>query len=532
MITTKRIIALERKIEIATKNILDHKEWPTKTELKDFTTFIKFFYKQRTDREYTISCPHGREPHQITLSKFVPRLISHEINRLMINIPPRYGKTEFVIHLIAYCVAHYPGSNYLYISYSKEIAVMQTAIIRKIISLASYENIFGITLDPTSKSKENFQTNTGCRIVGAGAGGPITGKGAGIRFSDNFGGLAVLDDMHKPIEITHENHRSVMKDWHKTTFLSRLNNPRKTPVIAIGQILHEDDNCMNLRAIGRVENLEDPIDTEKWELCILKGLDDAGNALDPTMHTAEKHEEMRKKMPYMWYSQHQQTPQPAGGSLYQVSDFQILDSMPNILGTFIVCDAADTEKTFNDATALSFFGLYKIKNGDVETDEYALHWLDCWEFWVEPKDLQGKVDQFYHQSLMFYVKPCLIGIEKKAAGTSLLSAISSYQGIRIIDTVDYRENKRASKIDRFIDSQRFVSNKQITFPNSMKHARLCIDHLAKITANNTHLRDDIADTMTDAINIALKSSFILSLINKNQVEQHAPISLRVKPISF
>lgn len=509
------------KAEIKVNNLISSRSGeslPKKEELRDFMTFVKYFYKLRTGREYTLSCPASREPHQITLAKQVPRLINHEINRLMLNIGPRYGKTEWAIHLIAYCIAFHPGSNYLYISYSADIAVKQTKTIRSIVGMAEFEKIFGVTLDTSSKASNDWMTNTGCRVVGAGAGGPITGNGAGIRFSNEFGGLAVLDDMHKPLEVVHEKSREEMKTWYTDTFLTRLNNTNKTPVVFIGQILHEDDIPMNLRRIGSDQEDERPIDNFLWENIILPGLDIAGNALDPSMHTIEQHLEMKERQPYKWWAQYQQQPQPAGGSLFKTEWFPFFDEIPDIITTFITVDTAETNKTWNDATVFSFWGLYKVKEGGFQTDIYALHWLDCWEVRIEPKDLQSKFDQFYLSCCRFYMKPSVVGIEKKSTGGTLLSVLNNLQGIRVVDTIDYRIDpllkeslKRCKKIDRFLMCQPYVSNKLISFTVGMKHASMCVDHLSKITANDSHAFDDIADTMADAIYMALVTGFIPSI---------------------
>ena len=61
---------------------------------------------------------------------------------------------------------------------------------------------------------------------------------------------------------------------------------------------------------------------------------------------------------------------------------------PEILKTFIVCDSAETDKTYNDATVFSFFGIYKIKVKNVDIGLLGLHWIDCQELRVEPKDLK------------------------------------------------------------------------------------------------------------------------------------------------
>lgn len=536
MINLSRLAKAEFKVAQLMQN-KSQTELPHKEELRDFLTFVKYFYKILTGKEYRISNPIGREPHQITFAKQVPRIVNHEINRLLLRTPPRYGKTEFAKMLIAYCIAYYPNSEYIYVSYSADLAVKQTKTIRTIIALPQFEQIFGITLDSTSKASDDWMTNTGCRVVGAGAAGPITGNGAGMRFSDDFGGLAVLDDLHKPIEVTHEKSREEIKEWIPGTLLTRLNNPRKTPILGIAQALHEDDAFENLMLIGTERHPQKPLDTYPWEVIFLQGLDAANNALDPDMHSVEKHLQMKAEQPYVWWAQYQQKPQPSGGSLFKTEWFQFFDEHPQIITTFITCDTAETSKNWNDATVFSFWGLYKVNHHGIQTDIYALHWLDCWELRVEPKDLQSRFEQFYLNCCRFYVKPSVVGIEKKSTGATILSVLNGFQGIRVVDTIDYRISpdlkdslKRCKKVDRFLTCQPYVSNKLISFTVGMKHANMCIEHLSKITANDSHAFDDIADTMADAIYMALITGFVPSL--KPVVEIDGGIDLSKKAIRW
>lgn len=514
MINFGRLERLEKKINSAFKPI--NPELPTKEQLRDFGNFIKYFYDLLTGREYVISQPICRRSHQLVLADLVPGIINQEYLRLMINIPPRYGKTIWAIHLIAYGLAFYPDSQYLYISFSAEVAIKQTSTIRSILELPQFNEIFGVSLHPDFKSKHDFMTLQGGRVLGLGAGGSITSNGAGIKYCQRFGGCAVLDDMHKPAESHSKAIRDDLKTWFQETFYSRVNQPDKTPVVYIGQITHADDIPMNLRrsAEGAKDGLklDNKLDTEKWKCIILPAIDPAGNALDPATHTVEKLLEMKETMRYTFWAQYQQEPQPDGGSIFCTEDFKILEERPdNIVETFVTVDTAETSKNFNDASVFSFWGMYKIKENDRETDVWALHWLNCQEIRVEPKYLEENFLQFYYSCCRYKIPPVVIGIEKKSTGVTLLSVLADLQGIKVINTIDHRIElkkidefkeeaiRRSNKIDRFLSAQYFVCSKRITFDKGMKHANMCIDHLTKITANDTHLTDDIADTMSDAI---------------------------------
>jgi len=99
------------------------------------------------------------------------------------------------------------------------------------------------------------------------------------------------------------------------------------------------------------------------------------------------------------------------------------------------------------------------------------------------------------------VKPLMAGIEKKSTGVTLISTLQGMQGLRIIDVE--RTRKSGSKTDRFIEIQPIIAAKLISLPLNGSHTRMCVTHMGKITANDSHRNDDIADTLHDGIMLGL-----------------------------
>ena len=109
-----------------------------------------------------------------------------------------------LMNFVAWTLARYPDSNYLYISVSHELATRATSEIRNIITTPYYKRLFGVDLREDSAAKDSFISTAGGAIEAIGSGGTIVGKGAGIRGVDRFGGAIVIDDVHKPDEATIE----------------------------------------------------------------------------------------------------------------------------------------------------------------------------------------------------------------------------------------------------------------------------------------------------------------------------------------
>jgi predicted phage terminase large subunit-like protein len=286
-------------------------------------------------------------------------------------------------------------------------------------------------------------------------------------------------------------------------------------MIFIGQRLHEDDLAAYL------ENRNDGFD---WEVVKLQAIDVAGNVLAPNIISKERLLNEQDKNPYVYSSQYQQEPTPAGGGIFKKEDFITLDIEPPLLGTFITADTAETDKEYNDATVFSFWGIYQpVVHGRIIPELYALHWLDCWELRVEPKDLENSFFDFWAQCMMHKKKPILAAIEKKSTGTTLVSRLKGQTGIKVYEIE--RSRASGSKITRFLNAQPYISQKLVTLPRNAKHTEMCITHMTKITANNTHRHDDICDTTVDAIRLGLEDRIVL-----NQVQNMAQSSIRSRDV--
>ena len=459
--------------------------------LGSLSLFTQFFYKKRTGRDFKISQPTGRESHHIILFKELTKCVNLENKNLIINVPPRYGKTEILIHFVAWSLAKYPDSQFMYISVTHDLAAKATGFIQSIIRLPEYKYLFGISIDNRAKAQDNFKTSGGGLITAFGADGTIVGSGAGLFGVDHrFGGALIMDDMHKPKEVFSDTIRESVNDNYESTIKTRVNSYWVTPQIFIGQVLHEHDLAMKLR--------QDP----SFKQIILPALDVNNNVLDPSKHDLDSLLYMKEHQPYIFASHYQQHPIPSGGGLFREEYLYVLDEDPdNIKLTFITCDTAETDKSYNDATVFSFWGLYKIKNFNQETDKYALHWIDCYEVRVEPKDLRDEFMSFFNECMMYPIKPKIAAIEKKSTGVTLCSILKDLRGVQIIEI--NRTANSNSKSYRFVQIQEIMSEKRISIRRFSKHQKMVTDHILKITANNSHRYDDIADTLYDAIKIAL-----------------------------
>lgn len=463
--------------------------------------FTQIFYKLRTGRLFNLTYPDSRESHFISIARALMRVYRGETNKLIINVPPRYGKTEMLIHFVAFGLANFPDSNFIYTSYSHSLAAKQTQTIREIMQMSHYLKIMGVRLKADTQAKDNFETTNNGSVYAVGAGGTITGRGAGVMGVDRFSGAFIMDDMHKPDEVTSDTVREAVIEWFFNTASSRVNGPN-VPFIFIGQRLHEGDLPSRL------------IQSGEWELLSLPALDVAGNALNPGMHDVPALIKMERESPYVFASQYQQNPQPAGGGIFKPEWFYLTDEDPEILITFITSDTAETDKTYNDASVFSFWGIYRVP----ETEEFGLHLIDCKEVRVEPKDLETEFMCFYTDCLRYKVKPLVAAIENKSTGVTLSSVLKKVRGLRIVQIE--RTKASGNKTARYLEIQPYVAAKLISLTKGSHHVENFLEHMRRITANDSHLHDDIADTVYDAIKLVLIDKYLIrSLTGENDTKK-------------
>lgn len=477
--------------------------------LGSYLYFTCVFYKLITGRDFVISEPAGRPSHHILIARELTDVFYGLNDRLLINIPPRMGKSTMCVYFIAWSLAHYPDSNFIYISFGHELAAGHTYKIRQILAHPLYKKLFGVCIDSASRAKDDFLTNYGGAVQAFGSSGPITGKDAGLPNAGRFSGAVIIDDAHKPDEVHSDTIRErVIKNYNETI------KPRLVlgvPCFFIGQRLRERDLPDTLIA-G-----EDGYD---WKKIIIKGLDENNNALHPTVHSKEFLLREKEFNAYVFASQYQQDPIPAGGSIFKSASFVLLDEEPDIIATFLTVDCAETDKNYNDATVFTFWGLYKIKTGHIDTGLYGLHCIDCSQIRVNIEDLEAEFLDFYASCMRHHIKPQRIGIEKKSAGTTLLALLKKYQGMELMNIE--RTKASGSKTTRYLEMAPWVAAGHFSFMRNGKHTKMCIEHMSKITANNTHAHDDIADTYYDACKIALiDKTLIYQVINPTKNDELA-----------
>ncbi|WP_231289955.1 hypothetical protein [Rickettsia australis] len=159
---------------------------------------------------------------------------SGDINRLIINIPPRSLKSICVsVAWSAYLFGVKPTKRIMTATYSQILSIKYSLDCRFILNSDWYKELFPNTiLSKTHNHKSKFLTKANGFRFATSVGGLATGEG---------GNILIIDDPHNPTQIHSYKIRKKIIDWFEQTFVNRLNNCNKGAIVLIIQLLHTDD---------------------------------------------------------------------------------------------------------------------------------------------------------------------------------------------------------------------------------------------------------------------------------------------------
>jgi predicted phage terminase large subunit-like protein len=260
-----------------------------------------------------------RAEHHQAICDALERVFRGECKRLIINIPPRYSKTELaVVNFMAWALGKVPDAEFIHTSYSGALATGNAWQTRELVQSEAYREIFPDTeLRADSAARHEWRTTAGGCVYAVGAGGTITGYGAG-KHRPGFGGAIIIDDPHKADEARSDVIRNGVIEWFQNTLESRKNGP-DTPIILIMQRLHERDLAGWLLAGGN---------GEEWEHVCLPAITEQGEALWPAKHSIADLRRMQTAAPYTFAGQYQQAPNPGEGNIFKPDAIRVVDALP------------------------------------------------------------------------------------------------------------------------------------------------------------------------------------------------------------
>ncbi len=266
--------------------------------------------------------------HLDVLDAYLQSVIFGDLQRLMVFMPPRHGKSELISKYTPVCfIGNWPERRVILVSYEADFAAQWGWKARAVMEEFGGE-LYKLALDSSSSARDRWD------IAGhyggmntAGAGGPITGKGADL--------LIIDDPVKNDEEANSKVYREKLWNWYQSTAQTRVEPGGHT--ILIMTRWHEDDLAGRLLA-------DQPGAWTVLSLPALAESNDAlgrecGDALWPERWPVELLEERRRSAgSHYWEAMYQQRPSPAEGAIFKREWFRYYE---NSKGTYKLWPTGD-----------------------------------------------------------------------------------------------------------------------------------------------------------------------------------------------
>ncbi|MGR7011001.1 phage terminase large subunit family protein [Klebsiella aerogenes] len=213
----------------------EQKTFARKVECEeDGLYYARYFFKQRTGGKMIVA------PHHKVIQKTLDRVIDGEIQRLIINVPPGYTKTELAtINMMGRGLALNCRARFMHLSYSHNLALLNSSTARGMIKSQAYQSMWPMALRDDADSKAMWWTEHGGGVYASSAAGQVTGFRAG-HMEPGWQGALIIDDPVKPDDAYSEIVRDGVNNRFNETIKSRL-AIETTPMIVIMQRIHYHD---------------------------------------------------------------------------------------------------------------------------------------------------------------------------------------------------------------------------------------------------------------------------------------------------
>lgn len=437
-------------------------------------------------------------PHHRVIGQTLDRVLSGEVTRLIITLPPGYTKTEMaVVNFIARGFAINPAARFIHATFSDDLARENSDKIKSLIELPEFGEIQSVTIKTDTRAKDRWKTNEGGGMLAKAAGGPITGFRAGYMDKSAFTGALVVDDPLKPDDAFSPAKRGAVNKRATNTFRSRIAH-EGVPIVVIMQRLHGNDFAGHLLTGGTGEiwdHLDLPVVIDRsaeypheWTHGRPVPHDLPNGPLWPEKHSADEIEVLKADA-YTFASQYMQRPVSIAGALFDMDSLQWWSELPDFEWTCVYADTAQKTGERNDFSVLQHWG--RTARGVYLIDQVRGKW--------EAPELEANALTFWAKCRTDGYRPRSMAVEDKASGTGLIQSLKR----KLIPVRGIPRDR--DKYTRGLDAAPFIANGMVWLPkdkpwtDSLRHELQIFDGLG-----TGH--DDQVDPMMDAISEMLNGS--------------------------
>lgn len=474
--------------------------------------------------------PFSLSKHHVVLCQTLERVYKKDILRLLINIPPGYGKTELVIVMFsAWCLAKEPRARFMHTSYSDDLALDNSSKVKDILTSEVFQMLWPLTIRGDSQAKKRWVIEGfGGTFIAAPMEGQITGRRAGVLgLKDIFSGALIVDDPMKPEDGHSVLKRTKINRRFKSTIRNRVAT-ESVPVIIIMQRLHKSDLCGFLLEGGTGEkwhHLNIPVEInesgvqpteykDSWKYGVPIKYKMNEGPLWFVKHNQNDLDMLRKSDMFVWMAQYMQNPSSPEMSTFNETWWQFYESYNEAEGYITLLDGSKKylhSKTIYADTAM--------KTG--EANDFSV--LQAWAKFVEGKAIalldqdRGKWEApDLEQHMVDFIrkhayKPGEVAIglrgvkvEDKASGTGLIQSINRRNDVQTHITGIQRDR---DKVSRGNDTAPSVKRGEVYLPANAVFLGKYLEEMTEFNEFMTHDYDDQVDVTMDAVQDLLINDF-------------------------
>jgi len=416
--------------------------------------------------------------HHRKLAQIFKDVIDGKKKRVIINIAPRMGKSEFSSYLFpAWFLGQYPDKKIIMATHTAGLSEDFGRRVRNLLDTEEYKEVFPKTLvADDQKAAGKWSTSAGGQYYAVGVGGALAGRGAD---------LFVIDDPHSEQDIK-ANSRATFDNawsWFQTGPLQRL--------MPGGRIIVIMTRWSLLDLTGRLINfqIKNP-DSDQWEIvelpAILHENTEREKSLWPDQWPLDQLKQKKTAMePRYWNAQYMQQPTSEAAAMVKRSDWRIWEPDDPPPCEFIIqsWDTAHETKTTSDYSACTTWGIWY---NEEEDNRPSIMLLDAFKDRMLFPELKETALKHYREW-----KPDAFLVEKKAAGAPLIQELRR-MGIPVDEFSPSRGNDKIARLNAVSD---LFASGAVWAPDR----RWARDVIEEVVAFPVGEHDDFVDTMTQAL---------------------------------
>lgn len=441
--------------------------------------------------------------------------------RLIINAPPRFGKTELVeIFWPAWHIVKNPRCCFFVICASDDLVRLNSKTVRDVLGLPEVLYLWpGSRLSSHSKDAGIWMTAAGGYFRAAPVGGQITGFGAGKLGAQYFSGALILGDTLKAQDMRSFLMMGRLNQLFHTTIKNRVNS-RWVPIIVEAQRLHDGELSGYLLGGGSGEmwhharipamvipeeeaNARNRYESD-WSHGIPLNFELKDGFVWP-LKFEEKEYQSEMSNPDVFAAQYLQNPRITQGSFFRVSWFKRYEKCEIFNG--LIGTVTREEKTIQ-IKYMSVFADTAMKTG--EHNDFSVFQL--WGYgeddniylldqlrgkWEDPELLAASTRwlRMYEPKVPRRYGWRDITIEDKASGTGLIAWLRREWGTRVIPI-----QREVDKVSRAHGVSLPMSQGRVWIPQQAPWIPNYVAEFSAFNVEMTHAHDDQVDPTMDAIN--------------------------------